>query len=100
MHIMGPQNQNTGLWPTGNGWAAAGMTRVLATFLKSPFAQQLNGSVQADAVEGLTGYIKEISDGAMSSPMSSGLLRNYLNDMSGDGQGFPEISGSTASAVY
>ena len=28
MHIMGPQNQ---LWSTGNGWAAAGMTRVLAT---------------------------------------------------------------------
>ncbi|EDQ98100.1 uncharacterized protein LACBIDRAFT_310937 [Laccaria bicolor S238N-H82] len=95
MHIMDPQNQDTGLWSTGNGWAAAGMTRVFATFLKSPFAQQLNGSAQVDAVEGLTGYIKEILDGAMSSPMSFGLLRNYLNDTSGDGQGFPEISGST-----
>ena len=102
MHIMGPQNQDTGLWSTGNGWAAAGMTRVLATFLKSPFAQQLNGTAQADAVKGLTGYIKEILDGAMSSPMSFGLLRNYLNDTSGDGQGFPEISGSTllASVAY
>ena len=48
------------------------MTRVLATFLKSPFAQQLNGSVQADRVEGLTGYLKEILDGAMTSPMSFG----------------------------
>ena len=75
MHIMGPQNQDTGLWSTGNGWAAAGMTRVFATFLTSPFAQQLNGSAQTDAVEGLTGYIKEILDGAMSSPMSFGLLR-------------------------
>ncbi|EDR06770.1 uncharacterized protein LACBIDRAFT_299633 [Laccaria bicolor S238N-H82] len=102
MHIMGPQNQDTGLWSTGNGWAAAGMTRVLATFLKSPFAQQLNGTAQADAVGGLTGYIKEILDGAMSSPMSFGLLRNYLNDTSGDGQGFPEISGSMllASVAY
>ncbi|EDR06803.1 uncharacterized protein LACBIDRAFT_299692 [Laccaria bicolor S238N-H82] len=102
MHIMGPQNQDTGLWSTGNGWAAAGMTRVLATFLKSPFAQQLNGTAQADAVEGLTGYVMEILDGAMSSPMSFGLLRNYLNDTSGDGQGFPGISGSTllASVVY
>ena len=27
--------------------------------------------------------------------MSLGLLRNYLNDTSGDGQGFSEISGST-----
>ena len=102
MHIIGPQDQDTGLWSTGNGWAAAGMTRVLATFLKSPFAQQLNGTAQADAVKGLTGYIKEILDGAMSSPMSFGLLRNYLNDTSGDGQGFPEISGSTllASVAY
>lgn len=100
MHIIGPQNQDTGLWSTGNGWAAAGMTRVLATFLKSPFAQQqVNAS---DTVEGLTTYIKEILDGAMSSPMSFGLLRNYLNDTSGDGQGFPEISGSTllASVAY
>ena len=24
MHIIGPQNQDTGLWSTGNGWAAAG----------------------------------------------------------------------------
>ena len=93
MHIIGPQNQDTGLWSTGNEWAAAG---------KSPFAQQLNGTAQADAVKGLTGYIKEILDGAMSSPMSFGLLRNYLNDTSGDGQGFPEISGSTllASVAY
>ena len=72
MHIIGPQNQDTGLWSTGNGWAAAGRTRVLATFLKSPFAQQLNGSVQADVVEGLTGYIEEILDGATSLPMSFG----------------------------
>ena len=84
MHIMDPQNQDTGLWSTGKGWAAAGMTRVLATFLKSPFAQQLNGTAQADGVKGLTGYIKEILDGAMSSPMSFGLLRKYLNDTSGD----------------
>ena len=96
MHI-GFQNQDTGLWSTGNGWAAAGTTRVLATFLKSPFAQQLVGSTQA---VGLTGYIKEILDGAMSSPMSFGLLRNY--DTSGDGRGFPEISGSLllASVAY
>ena len=53
-------------------------------------------------VQGLTGYIKEILDGAMSSPMSFGLLRNDLNDTSGDGQGFPEISGSKrlASVAY
>jgi len=30
-HIVGPQLEDLGLWATGNGWAAAGMTRVLAT---------------------------------------------------------------------
>ena len=66
------------------------------------FRPQLNGTAQADVVQGLTGYIKEILDGAMSSPMSFGLLRNDLNDTSGDGQEFPEISGSTllASVAY
>ncbi|KAJ3501160.1 hypothetical protein NLJ89_g9466 [Agrocybe chaxingu] len=36
-HIIGPESQDTGLWSTGNAWAAAGMTRVLATVNKSSF---------------------------------------------------------------
>lgn len=30
-HIIGPEAQTRGLWATGNGWAALGMVRVLAT---------------------------------------------------------------------
>ncbi len=33
-HIIGPQSQDTGLWSTGNGWAAYGMVRVLHTLQK------------------------------------------------------------------
>ncbi|KAG6806357.1 hypothetical protein H0H93_003118, partial [Arthromyces matolae] len=35
-HILGPVNNDPGLWSTGNSWAAAGMTRVLATLIKAP----------------------------------------------------------------
>ncbi|KAK0189421.1 family 88 glycosyl hydrolase [Armillaria mellea] len=31
MHIIGPQSQDVGLWSTGNGWAAGGMTRMTLT---------------------------------------------------------------------
>ena len=33
-HIIGPEAQDTGLWSTGNAWAAAGMARVLATVVQ------------------------------------------------------------------
>ncbi|KAK4691705.1 hypothetical protein P7C71_g5353, partial [Lecanoromycetidae sp. Uapishka_2] len=35
-HIVGPQLEDLGIWATGNGWAAGGMTRVLATAKKWP----------------------------------------------------------------
>ncbi|KAJ7025809.1 family 88 glycosyl hydrolase [Mycena alexandri] len=99
-HIVGPQSADPGLWSTGNGWAAAGMTRVLATILKAPVAA--NATWRASAVSDLTAWIKEIVDGARTQPTESGLLRNYLNDTSGDGHGFGEISGSSliASVAY
>ncbi|KAK7457789.1 hypothetical protein VKT23_010128 [Stygiomarasmius scandens] len=101
-HIAGPQSHDTGLWATGNGWAAAGMTRVLATVLHSPLAATSENSAwQTTAVNSLTVWIKEIIDGAMVSPMDNGLLRNYL-DNTWDEHGFGEISGSCliASVVY
>ncbi|PPR04273.1 hypothetical protein CVT26_004063 [Gymnopilus dilepis] len=100
MHIIGPQNQDTGFWSTGNGWAAAGMTRVLATVIKA--TSMANESWRQQAITLLTGYIKEIIDGAMAAPQDGGLLRNYLDDTSDDGLGFGEISGSSllASVVY
>ncbi|KAJ6550266.1 hypothetical protein B0H19DRAFT_951941 [Mycena capillaripes] len=96
-HIVGPQSAEPGLWSTGNGWAAMGMARVLATVLKAPAAQ--GAPWRAAAVRDLTAWIKEILDGARAAPTADGLLRNYLNDTSGDGHGFGEISGSAMLAA-
>lgn len=102
MHIIGPAHLDPGLWSTGNAWAAAGMTRILATVIKAPhslFATKKDTQWKSGAIDSLTGWIKEILDGAINSPMENGLLRNYLNDISGDGHGFGEISGSTLLAA-
>lgn len=97
-HIIGPNDYQPGLWSTGNGWAAAGMTRVLATTLKWEISASWTPEQQL-----LTQWIKEIIDGIMegsatSIEPSSGLLRNYLNDTSW----FGETSGTAliSSVVY
>ena len=61
-HIIGekPNSGDRGLWSTGNGWAAAGMTRVLATVMKWPTSAGWRTDIEL-----LKGYIKEILDGAM-----------------------------------
>ncbi|KAJ7480229.1 hypothetical protein B0H11DRAFT_2025343 [Mycena galericulata] len=96
-HIVGPQSADPGLWSTGNGWAAAGMARVLATVIKAPVA--LGTTWRAAAISDLTAWIKEIVDGARAAPLDGNLLRNYVNDTSGDGHGFGEISGSSMLAA-
>lgn len=87
-HILGPEHEDLGLWSTGNGWAAMGMARVLATLLHwPPTAVEANAQIaQAD----LFTWIGEILQGAMSSPKEDGLLRNYLNDTTW----FGEVSGT------
>lgn len=75
-HIIGPESEDYGLWSTGNGWAAAGMARVLATATKSPFADELESERTA-----LSDAIRAIIDGAMTldaSEPDEPLLRNYL----------------------
>ncbi|KAJ7346965.1 hypothetical protein DFH08DRAFT_206749 [Mycena albidolilacea] len=98
-HIVGPQSAEPGLWSSSNGWAAAGMARVLATIIKAPVA--VGTQWRATAIADLTAWIKEIVDGARSSPTDDDLLRNYLNDTT-TGHGFGEISGSSliASVAY
>jgi hypothetical protein len=104
-HIVGPVDSDPGLWSTGNAWAAAGMTRILATVMRAPASLYKSGngsSWKNEAINSLTTWIQEILDGAIASPMDDRLLRNYLNDTSGDGHGFGEISGSNllASVAY
>lgn len=81
-HIIGPETQDLGLWSTGNGWAAMGMARVLATLLHWHPAEIDENSKTMD----LFGWIGEILQGAMSSSKDDGLLRNYLNDDSWFGE--------------
>ena len=108
-HIVGPQSADKGLWSTGNGWAAAGMTRVLGTVMKAPqglFGRGYGGKggmTKEEAVRDLGVWIKEILDGAMRTSMDGGLLRNYLDDPSNsDGHGYGEVSGTAmlASVAY
>jgi hypothetical protein len=62
------------LWSTGNGWAAAGMARVLATVRKSAFET-------VNAEQALVNMIQRIINGVMTFDTDdSGLLRNRLND--------------------
>lgn len=100
-HVIGEDHNgdDIGLWATGNGWAAGGMARVLATVMKAPVAQ--NVTWREDAISDLTSMIKEIIDGAMGYPNDGGLLRNYLDDTTSD-HGFREVSGSSmlASVAY
>ena len=106
-HIMGPVNNDPGLWSTGNAWAAAGMMRVLATVIKAPSslyqntptsANDLSLSWKNQAVQDLTTCICEILDAAMRMPVDGGLLLNYLDDT----RWFGETSGTAllASVAY
>lgn len=100
-HIIGTQSYDPGKWSTGNGWAAAGMVRVLFTIRASGVrnweGQDATWWDSADA--DLVSWIKEILDGVQASGLdTNGLVRNYLDD----GNQFGEISGSAlfASVVY
>ncbi|VDB90615.1 unnamed protein product [Peniophora sp. CBMAI 1063] len=82
-------------WATGNGWAAYGMMRVLATLDKSPQSNQLS-SQKAD----LALWIGEILTGAYNYQHSNGTLYNYIDVSSPDT--FPDSAGTAlvAAATY
>lgn len=58
-HVALGDWQDNNLWATGNGWAAAGMMRVLKTINSSSLATSL-ANEQTD----LTGWVDEILSGA------------------------------------
>lgn len=96
--VNGTYNSNDGIvdgghWSTGNGWAAAGMLRVLATIKGSPFASQLK-SQQGDLNE----WITEIHTGMTNNLPASGIFTNYV-DQPGS---FADASGTAlfAATVY
>ncbi len=57
-------------WGVGNGWSAAGMTRVI---------RALPGSMNAERTK-LTGYVREIIDGCLAHMRDDGLYHNIVDD--------------------
>ncbi|KAG8847047.1 hypothetical protein FRB96_001697 [Tulasnella sp. 330] len=100
-HIYSPspddQVTDPGHWSTGNGWAAAGMLRVLATIKNSPYASQFK-SQQND----LGDWIEEIHTGMTNNLPSSGIFYNYVDQQITNSSTFPDASGTAlfASTVY
>jgi rhamnogalacturonyl hydrolase YesR len=64
-HISASSHPDTGFWSTGNGWAAMGITRVLAAILVAP-SRTTNQQTQTVT---LRGWVKEIIDAAMKTPV-------------------------------
>lgn len=93
-HIVGGGSEDLGLWATGNAWAAAGMARVLATMLHAPESLPRDET----AIEGLTGFVKEIIDAAIAVPKEDGLVPNYMYSKDAEAW-FGEVSGSALLAA-
>ncbi|PWN34604.1 uncharacterized protein FA14DRAFT_32030 [Meira miltonrushii] len=74
-HIVGQESQTLGIWATGNGWAALGMVRVLAT-VKNWQTSSSWSSEQGQLIQ----YILEIINGAKAVPVDpqTGFYRNYI----------------------
>ncbi|KAF7313469.1 hypothetical protein HMN09_00502800 [Mycena chlorophos] len=94
-HIIGPENEDTGFWSTGDAWAAAGMARVLATIMRAPVLA--NDFYRETAIGELTHWIREILDGVQSLPLDGGLVRNYLDSTTN--YSFGEVAGSALFAA-
>ncbi|KII95923.1 hypothetical protein PLICRDRAFT_34874 [Plicaturopsis crispa FD-325 SS-3] len=75
-HIVLGSWQDDTLWGTGNGWAAAGMLRVLETI------NQHNHSSLAAQKQDLQDWVNEIIGAAWTFQASNGTLLNALNDPS------------------
>ncbi|KAH8829564.1 Six-hairpin glycosidase-like protein [Flagelloscypha sp. PMI_526] len=97
-HIMGPDNSDHGHWSTGQGWATAGMLRVLASIQKAPGASQ---SLKAKATKDITSWIKAMVDSVMEATPHRGLVRNYVDNEDPE-HGYGEFSGTSmlASVVF
>ncbi|KAJ7109388.1 Six-hairpin glycosidase-like protein [Mycena epipterygia] len=86
-----------GHWSTGNGWAAAGMLRVLATMKNSPYSKSFS-SQQND----LASWVKEIHSAMFAHIDSTNIFTNYA-DISINTTGMFYDTASTsllASTVY
>ncbi|KAL5500891.1 hypothetical protein ACEPAH_9278 [Sanghuangporus vaninii] len=75
--LLGSDFQDTGFWSTGNGWAAAGMLRVLGTIQNSQY-----GNAMKSEIKDLRNWVDEIHDGMYLYMRDDGMFHNYANDSS------------------
>ena len=97
-HIIGPiwmPARDTGIWATGNGWVVAGIVRVLATAMKSPYTKSVGLEINR-----LLQVTFGIIDGVLAAETNGSppLLCNYLND----GSYFGDVASTAliASAIF
>ncbi|KAK7050887.1 hypothetical protein VNI00_004999 [Paramarasmius palmivorus] len=77
-HIVTPNGgggSDNGHWSTGNGWAAAGMLRVLATIQNSQYSEDFK-----DEQDDLTNWVSEIHGGMYPHLGSTNIFTNYADD--------------------
>jgi len=66
----GQRFQDKKFWGGGQGWAAAGLTRVIRTLPENRAAEKAK----------LAGYLKELIDGCLAHQCASGLFHNVVDD--------------------
>ncbi|KAJ9119811.1 hypothetical protein QFC24_005524 [Naganishia onofrii] len=75
--IMGPDKIDPWPWATSNGWAAAGMLRVLATMQKAN--DQVQSELQSQMAD-LGKWAREIVEAAAKRVTDDGMVREYVDE--------------------
>ncbi|KAJ7905504.1 glycoside hydrolase family 105 protein [Mycena olivaceomarginata] len=91
--VLGNNTQDSandeGHWSTGNGWAAAGMLRVIATMKNSPYSKDFS-SQQKD----LASWVKEIHTAMFANIDSTNIFTNYADKPASSGMFYDTASTS------
>ncbi|EEB90780.1 hypothetical protein MPER_10969 [Moniliophthora perniciosa FA553] len=96
-HVVAPNggNSDSGHWSTGNGWAAAGMLRVLATIQNSEYSDNFK-----DEQDDLTDWVSEIH-GVMYSHLASLLTEVHENpDSTNIFTNFADVPNGSSGSFY
>ncbi|KAF9482875.1 hypothetical protein BDN70DRAFT_874465 [Pholiota conissans] len=95
--LLGSSENDPGFWSTGNGWAAAGMLRVLMTIRQSEFANTFKNE-QTD----LANWVQEIHAGIYPHLDSTNIFTNYADQPATADRNFYDASSTAilASTVY
>lgn len=93
--VLGENGTDPGHWSTGNGWAAAGMLRVLATLQSSTFSQDFSNEIND-----LGNWVSEIHSAMYPHQQPNGLFKNYADDNSDRNFDDAASSALLAATVY